>query len=604
MGRTMQKKEDELPSSMRSLWRIFKLAYKAEPKLLFATIGLTLFGTVPEGAMLVALAFLVHGITSGSSSMVLIAMMAVGTFVVLMWLFGVISNRINMRFSDKVTVALETHVARLQARAAGVEHHERREYLDRLAVLRNQVFALNHLFSSLFSTMTSSFRVFIVLMLLAVVHPALILLGVCAVPAIVASGKRAEIVRRTQEVYSEHNRLARHLFELGTSSSAGKELRVAGSADNLRRERSEARGRWYRPVASMRWRSAIWQVGTWSLFGISYGLSVVFVAVILEKSIAQVLIVLIAGNRLSGNLSSLVTQANFLRGDWLGAARRLAWLEDYATKYSKEARAEVPNALKKGLQFERVSFIYPGTSEYVLRDVDLFIPAGTVVALVGVNGAGKSTLIKLLCRFYEPTCGRILVDSESLAKFGVQEWRERLTGTFQDFFRFELTAQRSVGVGDLSLLDEPTAVENAVQRAGADDVVRRLPDGLQSQLGTTWREGSELSFGQWQKVAVARGLMRSDPLIRVLDEPTASLDAETEYALFERYANESRKSDHGAITVLVSHRFSTVRMADLIVVVEDSQISEYGSHDQLMASGGRYAELYEVQAGGYAYIDD
>jgi ATP-binding cassette subfamily B protein len=233
-----------------------------------------------------------------------------------------------------------------------------------------------------------------------------------------------------------------------------------------------------------------------------------------------------------------------------------------------------------------------------LKDVNLELPAGAVVAVVGENGAGKSTLVKLLARMYEPTAGRILVDGVELARMPAAEWRERLAGAFQDFFRFEFLARRSVGVGDVPRLDDESAVVAAVARAGADDVVVKLASGLETQLGPTWPGGVEVSFGQWQKLALARGFMRDRPLVLVLDEPTAALDAETEHALFERYA-AAASDNEGRLTVLVSHRFSTVRMADLIVVLDGSRVAQVGSHAELIAKGGPYAELYGIQAAAY-----
>ena len=189
-----------------------------------------------------------------------------------------------------------------------------------------------------------------------------------------------------------------------------------------------------------------------------------------------------------------------------------------------------------------------------------------------------------------------MVDDVELARMPAESWRERLSGAFQDFFRFEFRARHSVGIGDVTRLDDEPAVRAAVGRAGADDVVAHLVAGLETQLGPTWPDGVELSFGQWQKLALARGFMREKPLVLVLDEPTAALDAETEHALFERYA-EAVRGDQ--ITVLVSHRFSTVRMADLIVVLDGAHVVETGTHEALMARHGQYAELYGVQAAAY-----
>ncbi len=238
----------------------------------------------------------------------------------------------------------------------------------------------------------------------------------------------------------------------------------------------------------------------------------------------------------------------------------------------------------------------------MLDDVSVMLPAGAVVAIVGENGAGKTTLVKLLAKMYEPSSGSILVDDTPLARVPAGEWRARLAGAFQDFFRFEFRARHTVGLGDVPRLDDEPAVFAAVERAGAGDVVARLTSGLDTQLGPTWPSGVELSFGQWQKLALARGFMRDQPLLLVLDEPTAALDAETEHALFERYAATARgtgERDNGRITILVSHRFSTVRMADLIVVLDGARLVEVGTHDELMAKSGQYSELYSIQAAAY-----
>jgi ATP-binding cassette subfamily B protein len=267
----------------------------------------------------------------------------------------------------------------------------------------------------------------------------------------------------------------------------------------------------------------------------------------------------------------------------------------------------VPPRLVEGIRFEHVSFAYPGTARRALDDVSFELTPGSVVAIVGENGAGKSTLVKLLCRLYLPDEGRILVDGCELARMRADDWRAQLAGAFQDFFRFEFRARHTVGVGDVPRLDDGPAVVAAVNRAGADDVVDQLIAGLDTQLGPTWPGGVEASFGQWQKLALARGFMREEPLVLVLDEPTAALDAETEHALFARYASATREVraaaasgvSGGRITVLVSHRFSTVRMADRILVLDGSRLTESGTHDELMARGGQYAELFRIQAAAY-----
>jgi ATP-binding cassette subfamily B protein len=284
----------------------------------------------------------------------------------------------------------------------------------------------------------------------------------------------------------------------------------------------------------------------------------------------------------------------------MDGSRRLAWLEDYAASVAAAGDLAVPTALHRSIRLDHVSFAYPGTSRVVLDDVSVTLPAGSVVAIVGENGAGKTSLVKLLAKMYEPSSGSILVDDTLLARMPASEWRARLAGAFQDFFRFEFRARHTVGLGDVSRLDDELAVVAAVDRAGAADVVARLTLGLDTQLGPTWPGGVEISFGQWQKLALARGFMRDQPLLLILDEPTAALDAETEHALFEHYAAAARDSgDNGRITILVSHRFSTVRMADLIVVLDGAKLVEVGTHEELMAKRGHYSELYGIQAAAY-----
>lgn len=225
-------------------------------------------------------------------------------------------------------------------------------------------------------------------------------------------------------------------------------------------------------------------------------------------------------------------------------------------------------------------------------------PAGGVVAIVGENGSGKTTLVKLLSRFYAPSAGRILIDGADLATFDAPDWRRRMTAAFQDFARLQFSARDAVGVGDLSDASD-ARVRTALHRAGADDWERWLPHGLDTQLGTTWDRGVELSGGQWQKIALARTLMRDEPLLLVLDEPAASLDPLAEHRLFERQAEATRAArSRGAVTLLVSHLFSTVRMADLIIVLERGEVRETGSHAELVQRGGLYAGLFPLPRPG------
>ena len=593
---------EPLPAALSSMWRLCKLGYRHEPRLMAVAFGLSQLAALPDALLALWLMLLGKGVMEHRPGVVQAAAIGLGVSTAATWFLRTISTRVQRRFRDKVTIALEAHVAQLQANVATIAHQERPEYLDRLAMLRNQVFVLDHMYMSLFSTLGWILRLGVTMALLASIHPALILLLVFAVPTVLMSTWRPEVERAAQERGAQTNRLARHLFTVATTAAPGKEVRVTGIGERLIRERRAAWERWYGPVAAARWSSAMWHALAWAVFGLAYVGAVVFVSSGLRASAAQVILVLAAGARLSAYIGATVGEIGFLRGFWMDGSRRLAWLEDYAASVAAAGDLPAPAALHKGIRLDHVSFAYPGTTRLVLDEVSVTLPAGAVVAIVGENGAGKTTLVKLLAKMYEPSSGSILVDDTPLARVAAGEWRVRLAGAFQDFFRFEFQARHTVGLGDVPRVDDVPAVAAAVDRAGAGDVIGRLAAGLDTQLGPMWPSGVELSFGQWQKLALARGFMRDEPLVLVLDEPTAALDSETEHALFERYAAAARGGGVGGcgrITVLVSHRFSTVRMADLIVVLEGARLVEVGTHDALMAKRGQYAELYGIQAAAY-----
>jgi ATP-binding cassette, subfamily B, bacterial len=593
---------EPLPPALSSMWRLCKLGYRHEPRLMVGAFALSQLAALPDALLALWLMLLGEGIVEHRSGMVQGAAIGLGVSTAATWFLRTISTRVQRRFRDKVTIALESHVARLQASVATVAHQELPEYLDRLSMLRNQVFVLDHMYVSLFSTVGWILRLGVTMALLASIHPVLILLVVFAAPTVWTSSWRPEVERSAQERGAQANRLARHLFTIATSATPGKEVRVAGIGERLLTERRAAWERWYGPVATTRWGSALWHALSWAIFGLAYVGAVVFVSSGIGAPAGHVLLVLAAGARLSAYIGATVGEIGFLRGFWMDGSRRLAWLEDYAASVAASADLPVPTDLHRGVRLDHVSFAYPGTSRVVLDDVSLTLPAGAVVAIVGENGAGKTTLVKLLAKMYEPSSGTIFLDDTPLARVSADQWRARLAGAFQDFFRFEFRAGQTVGLGDVPRLNDQPAVLAAVDRAGASDVLAHLASGLDTQLGPTWPCGVELSFGQWQKLALARGFMRDQPLLLILDEPTAALDAETEHALFERYATVARdtgKSDRGRITILVSHRFSTVRMADLIVVLDGARLVEVGTHDELMAKSGQYCELYSIQAAAY-----
>jgi ATP-binding cassette subfamily B protein len=508
---------------------------------------------------------------------------------------------VNLRLTERAAVGIEAHMVRSHATVPGLEHHERRVYADRLSVLRDHAPALSQLYQMLFSGVGVVLRMAVTIGLLLSVQPLLALLCLCAVPPVLVSTWRAGAEKDAEEAGAPDRRRALSIFELGTSPAAAKELRVARVRERLLQLSAASWDARYRPLARARSASAFWLAAAYGVFAVALVTSVGLIAD-RRDAVGSAILVLVSGSRLSQYLSDTVRELRLFREIWLDCARRLTWLEDFAAAAASTATAGAPERLTDGIRLEHVSFRYAGTGDIVLRDVSLHLPAGAVVAIVGENGAGKSTLVKLLCRYYEPTEGRITVDGVDLSVIAPVAWRSRLTGAFQDFVKFEYTVREAVGVGDVARLDHDTAVATALRRAGATDLVDRLPDGVDTQLGTAWDGGVDLSHGQWQKIALARSFMPDHPLITILDEPTSALDARSEADIFQRYAAAARdgKAD-GRMTIFVSHRFSTVRMADLIVVLDGARVAEVGSHADLMARAGLYAELYDIQASAYRH---
>jgi ATP-binding cassette subfamily B protein len=452
--------EVEMPGSFAALWRTFRIAGRAEPGLLALALGLALLMMLPDALLALWLKLMVDGVIDadeGRRTTIVVASLGLAASVTATWYLGILSQRVQRRFRDRVAIVLEAHVAQLQASVPTIEHHERPEYLDRLEMLREQVFTLDHMFLSLFSTLGWMFRLAVTIVLLGSVHPLLMVLPLFAAPALATSTWRPAVERRVEEAVVVHRRLARHLFVLGTSAPPGKEVRVTGTGDRLVDGRREAWQRWYDPVAAARRATAAWHSVSWAAFGLGYVGAIVYVAAGLDRGAGDVVLVVAAGTRLAAYIGGTAGELGFLRGFWLDGSRRLVWLEAYAARAHGTPTAPAPDRIDDAIVFDHVSFRYPGSDRLVLDDVSLRLPAGAVIAIVGENGAGKTTLVKLLARMYAPTAGVITVDGVDLQAMPIDAWRTRLAGAFQDFSRFEFPAQRTVGLGDLPRLDDRPA---------------------------------------------------------------------------------------------------------------------------------------------------
>lgn len=517
------------------------------------------------------------------------------------------SVTVRMRLREHTILLLDQRVMGYVAGVPGLEHHERPEHQDRLGLIGWERWALNNPFMPIAWTLGCIVQMLTTLAVLAALHPLLLLLPLAALPSLVAGLRVERLLEALRSDHAEAKRTQVLLLELATLAPAGKEIRVFNLAAELERRHRELFEGMERRERATDVRAGLLGAGGWACFAIGYMAAVWFVvlrAVSGDLSVGAVVLTLSLGASVNIQVSELVENARWFART-TEAVGRYRWLAEYSARARAAVAVDdpvaVPDRLCQGITFDHVSFTYPGTDTVVLEDVDLHLPAGSTVAIVGENGAGKTTLVKLLLRFYEPSAGALLVDGTDIRRFDLDAWRARLAGGFQDFAKLQFLARESVGVGLLASMHDEAAIAAALERGAATDIVGSLPDGLGTQLGREFDGGVDLSTGQWQKVALARAMMRSDPLVLILDEPTASLDAATEHALFERFAGEARRAaaGAGAITVLVSHRFSTVRMADLIVVVDGGRIAEAGTHDALVARNGPYAELYGLQARSY-----
>ncbi len=598
-------------STTRRLLRVLvTYGFSASPWWMTVTLLLYL-GTAlasvfyPVGIRIMVDAFLHHdgsGIIAGAA-------LICGLYS-LQWVLSNNAASSGTTLADRVNLYLSAHIARLLNGAAGVEHFEQPEYLKELDLLDEDrpLLANGPRQSAIVAAVV--LRIAGIVVLLGLVWWPLALLPLVTVLPIAGERLSVRIRQRSDERLAEDRRLANDLFDIAASAGPAKELRVFGLSGELARRHHEAAER----VAAATVRAAllggVFGIIGWVLFAAGFGVAIVAVslrAVHGNASVGEVVLAVTLVQRAQFQVSQAANSVGQIL-TMVRTAGRLFLIEDYTEASQPPPTAgrsgtppALPDRLRDGITLEAVSFHYPGSAELVLSDVNLRLPAGAAVALVGANGAGKTTLVKLLARMYEPSAGRILVDGIPLTGLDLAGWRARISAAFQDFLRPELTAGQVVGIADLARLEDTQALERAVGDGGAADVIAGLPGGLATPLGRSHSDGLELSGGQWQKLALARSMMRAEPLLLVLDEPTASLDAATESALFSRYigAVHRARSAAGAITLLVSHRFSTVALADLIVVLDASRVVECGSHAELMALGGVYAELYELQASAY-----
>ncbi|MFJ9034751.1 ABC transporter ATP-binding protein [Streptomyces sp. NPDC102274] len=506
---------------------------------------------------------------------------------------------------EELTLAKE--VAAVVNGSPGIEVHDDSAFSETLSMVTDRLLQVRAALEAALLLGGAVLQGLLTAAVFASVDPWLALLPLAAVPAVLASTHAQRVVDKARAATASQLQLARHLVDLGTTATSAKEVRLFGAQDAVVDRHRTA----WRTVAdrltSAEFHGALLRACGQIWFAAAYGVAILLVlrrATSGEVGIGQVVLTL----TLSVQVGVQVATTLGLLGKLQNAGRvveLLARLRSLAPPTPELVRpsAKLPTVLRNSIRLEGVSFAYPGTDRLILDDVSLSIPAGSTAALVGENGAGKSTLVKLICGLYRPTSGRILVDGVDLQKLPREQWQARVATLFQDFARFELRVRENVGVGRIDDMEDDDRLWRALDAAGSRTLASMIPGGLDGLLGHSYGDGAELSGGQWQSMGLARSLMRTDPLLLLLDEPAAALDAAAEHALFERFAANSAivGTTSGAVTLFVSHRFSTVRRAQHIIVLSHGRVIETGTHDTLMAYQGIYHEMFTLQADAYGW---
>jgi ATP-binding cassette, subfamily B, bacterial len=587
---------------LRRLDVLFGTAWRAAPLLATQCVLTALGSSVLMLAYPLGFRAIVDGALDHQAGRVVIGLVITAIAFPGGWALQLVGGSLNAKLTDLANLALGLRIGTLTCDAPYLEHFERSDYLAEIDTLRERRRTLAAAPSQTLGMLRSGIQFVGAAILLALVWPPLIVVPLLAAAPALADRKAARVEKRSDDDLADSRRLLGDLFSLTSAAAPARELRTFGATGGLLARHARLGDQINRKAMGAAHVAALWEAAGWVVYAVGFAgaiLALVLRAAHGAASPGAVVEVVSLLRRAQRQVTGATTSA----GSFATAATtagRLLWLEDYVAGVRPAADEPVPAALTEGIALDQVSFTYPGQDTAALSGISLTLRAGTTVAVVGENGAGKSTLIKLLTGMYRPASGRITVDGRDLAAISPERWRQATTGAFQDYVRFAMSLGDGVGAGDLPRIGDRAAVLGAIHRAGAGDLASGAPGALSlDTLLGAYVGGRALSGGQWQRLALARGLMREHPLLIVLDEPTASLDAPSEAALFASYHQAAAQASGGTITVLVSHRFGTVHMADQIIVMDGGRVAEAGDHQALMAHGGIYAELFALQAAGY-----
>ncbi|TCO60818.1 ABC transporter ATP-binding protein [Actinocrispum wychmicini] len=588
----------------RSVAMLFTLCFRADLRRSLTLFGYAIAINVLQLTATVGVRPLVDSASRGDTHGVMIAAGVIAVAVALASLCGRGFVALTASVMERAGLLIDAKLIELAAGVPTVDHYERPRYVDQMTLVRQERRVMAQMMNAMALNLQSFLYLVGAVVLLGTIDPWLLLLPVFGVPALLAHRRSTKLALKARQANAQPTLLRNHLYKVASSPAAGKELRVYGLTDEFVARHRATADAMERTATRASLRGVVLSLVSSLIFAVGYigaAATVLGEAIDGLASVGSVVLAVALAALVNSQVSSVVQSGTYFQ-QVLKTAERLVWLTDYAAGATRRdgEHTPVPARLTSGIELKDVSFSYPDTEKVVLDRVNLTLPTGAVVALVGDNGSGKTTLVKLLTGMYRPTSGTITVDGVGLDSFVPAEWQRRARGAFQDFARFELLLGQTVGIGDMPRMDDQEAVVAALSRAGAAEMAEVEPQGLRTQLGTAWG-GVDLSGGQWQKLALGRAVMAEDPLVVVLDEPTAALDAPTEHATFERFARiAAAGANRGHVTLLVSHRFTTVRMADFIVVLQKGTVVETGTHAELIAARGLYAELYALQQKAYS----
>jgi ATP-binding cassette subfamily B protein len=507
---------------------------------------------------------------------------------------NVIDGLLGELHSNRVSIDLMRHAAALD-----LMHFEEADYQDRLERARRQAASRSTVLSQVFSQGQSIITAIALGIGLFLYAPLLILfMGIAVLPAVWSEFRFNRLAYWLSHERSPERRQMEYLRQIGAQADSAKEVKLFGLGDFLVDRFRTLADQIYlenRKISIQRsiWGGLLAAISTLTYYG-AYAY-IVWRTLNGEFTIGDLAFLSGSFMQLNGYLQQILIGFTYIAGQSLYLDDLFSFFDIVPTITDPPSPKPFPMPLKQGIVFEDVAFRYPGAERFVVRHLNLTINAGETVALVGENGAGKTTIVKLMARLYEAAEGRITIDGTDIREFAAADLRRNIGVIFQDFLRYSFTARENIGVGRIEETHDLERITRSAEQSLASEVIDKLPQGYDQLLGKQFSGGQDLSGGEWQKLAIARAYMR-EAAIMILDEPTAALDARAEAEVFARFKSLAERS---TTALIISHRFSTVRMADRIVVLEDGEVLENGTHPELVAHGGRYAELFELQAAGY-----